>query len=128
MLAFAFATIDDGNLVFLGPTPDTPAETPGHPHQVSVVQVVIRAEQAAPPGAKPACPHAPRKMGVQYDAINAIITGFQEIRIIRAERIRRNHARLQEIAPRASIRNTKKTAPAGATFSGRGPGKSVVSS
>src|SRR5438093_292250 len=47
-------TLDDRNLVLLGPTIHAPAEAASQAHQMGVVQVVIGPIQSSPPGAKPA--------------------------------------------------------------------------
>ena len=80
-------TLDDRNLVLLGPTIQAPAEAASQAHQMGVVQVVIGPIQSSPPGAKPARGAAHGEVGIQHDAIHAIVGALQEISVVLAKRV-----------------------------------------
>jgi hypothetical protein len=57
------------------------AETAGQAHQIGVVQRLVRAGQLAPPEAEAAGNVAHREIGIQHDAVNAVVTAAQEVMI-----------------------------------------------
>src|SRR5262245_57409477 len=65
MLALTPATINDWNLVSFGESTYSTAEPTGHPHQMGVVQLLIRAvHQASPPLTEATSRVAQRVVGV----------------------------------------------------------------
>jgi hypothetical protein len=54
MLAFAWRTVNNRNFICFCPGSQATAESPGHAHQMIVVEVLVRAIQRAPPHAKAA--------------------------------------------------------------------------
>ena len=77
--------MDQGNGVFLGPGMNPAAETPGHLHQVVGIQGRVRPGQCSPPGTESAPLLAERKVAVEHDAIDAVITAFQKLLVIRRQ-------------------------------------------
>src|SRR6516165_7466781 len=70
-------TLLHGNLVRFGIRSNPTAETPAHAHQVFVIQLLIRTRQLLPPITKPSRGHAYAEVGVQHDAIHAIVAPCQ---------------------------------------------------
>src|SRR5437867_6420885 len=78
MLAFPHRAIDDRNLVRLSPTADATTEATRHPHQMGVVEGLIGTGQALPPEPEPARRVSQTKIGVQDDAVQAVITSAHQ--------------------------------------------------
>jgi hypothetical protein len=77
VFALPGGTVDHRNGVGLGVAANAPAEAPGHPHQGGVLQRLVGPGQRPPPHAEPAgvVPHP--EIGVEDDAIDAIVTAAQ---------------------------------------------------
>src|SRR6516162_7694150 len=73
VLALACGTVDHRNTVRFGATANATTEAAGHPHQVGVLQRVVGPGQRPPPYTESAgiMPHP--EIGVQDDAIHAIV-------------------------------------------------------
>src|SRR4030095_3342759 len=65
MLAVPHRAIEDGNLVRLCPAAYATTEATRHPHQMGVVESLIRTGQALPPEPKPAWGMPQTKVGIQ---------------------------------------------------------------
>ena len=87
MLPLAGAAVDDRDPVFLGPAADAAAEAACQAHQVGVVEVVVRVEQIAPPGAKAARGLRDGEVGVDREPIDAVIDPIEPGGVMLAERI-----------------------------------------
>ena len=110
VLALPRRTADQGDVVRFGVTANAAAEPAGQPHQVGVFERLVRSGQRPPPHTKPAriMPHA--EVGVQNDAIDAIVAAAHQILIESAQPVCHGG---QVTSPAAAISNC----PAGATFS-----------
>ena len=87
MLPLAGAAVDDRDPVFLGPAADAAAEAACQAHQVGVVEVVVRVEQIAPPGAKASRGLRDGEVGVDREPIDAVIDPIELGGVMLAERI-----------------------------------------
>ncbi len=78
MLALPCHTIDDRNVVRFGVASHTSTEPAGQPHQVGVVQSLVRSSERPPPHAETtrAMPHP--EVSVQNDAVHAIVAAAQQ--------------------------------------------------
>ena len=119
VLALPCRTVDYRNAVRFGITANTAAEPAGHPHQVGVFERRVRSGQRPPPHTKPTriMPHA--EVGVQNDAIDAIVAAAQQILIASAQPVCHGG---QDTSTPPALSNC----PAGATFSQPGLRKSVA--
>lgn len=64
------------------PRLDPAGEPAGHPHQVGVIQLLVRAGvQPAPPGVKPTGIMPQRKVGIEHDPIDTVIAARQQIAV-----------------------------------------------
>jgi hypothetical protein len=91
-LVFALATlaVDDRDPVSRGRRTQPAGEPPGHPHQMRVVQLLIGVTmQPPPPHPKPARVMTQREVGIEHDAIHAVIAARQKIAITFTELV--NH-------------------------------------
>ncbi len=87
MLALIGRAMDQGNVVSLGPGMNPAAETASHLHQVVGIQGGVRSGQCSPSGTESATLLAKRKVAVEHDAIDAIITAFEKFLVIRRQAI-----------------------------------------
>ena len=85
MLALARRTVDNRNVIRLGPAANAPTKTASQPHHMSVVQRGVRSSELPPPQPKTACVMSHPEIRVQYDAINAVIAAAKEILIESAQ-------------------------------------------
>ena len=106
MLAYLWRTVHHGDLVGFGPCTETPAEAPGHAHQMGVIQVFIRTVEFTPPHAKATSCLAHTEIRIQNHAIDAIVIAFEKIAVKGAQLVGhvwqriRNWAFPHRIAPR----------------------------
>src|SRR5215469_13218305 len=96
------------------------AEPAGQPHQVSVFERLIRSSQRPPPHPEPARIMAHAEIGVQNDAVDAIVAAAQQIAIKSAQPVRHGQQVIGRLTPASNC-------PAGATFSQLRLRKSVAS-
>ncbi len=77
VLALPSRTVDHGNVVGFGIAANATAETAGHPHQVGVVERIVRSGKRPPPHPETTgvMPHA--EVRVQNDAVDAIVAAAQ---------------------------------------------------
>ncbi len=86
VLALALAAVDDRDAVGLGEAPQAATESPGHAHEMGVVQVRLGAAgQSPPPLPKPTRGVAQREVGVEDDAVYAVVAPLQEIAVLVAQ-------------------------------------------
>ena len=88
VLALPCRTVDHRNFVGFGITANATAEAAGHPHQVGVLQRLVRSGQRPPPHTKPARIMAHAEVRVQDNAIDAIVAAAQQILIESAQPVR----------------------------------------
>lgn len=82
VLALAALAVDDRHAVGRAPRPDATTEPARHPHQMGIVQVVVVvAVPAPPPHSEPARAVAQREVGVQHDAIHAVVRTGQQVAV-----------------------------------------------
>src|ERR1022692_582368 len=132
VLLLAGGAVHHWDVIGLGPGAQTTAEASCHAHQMVVIQVFIRAVQFPPPHTKPSARLAHGEVGVQNDAIDAIVTTFQKLAVKRAQLVW--HGDLLRVVDYNSERKTaplplqapRQSCPVGATFSRRSPRKSVA--
>src|SRR6202022_50104 len=101
-------------------TANATAEPAGQPHQVGVFERLIRSGQRPPPHTEPAWIMAHAEVGVQNNAIDAIVATAQQILIESAQPVRHGGQATGTLTPASNC-------PAGATFSQPGLRKSVGS-
>lgn len=87
VLAFTTTAVDERDLVGLGISTYTTAQTTGHAHEVRVVQVIIRPIKASPP-----CPETTWRLthlqiGIQDNSIDAIVSAVEDPGIMSGELI-----------------------------------------
>ena len=88
MLALPAAAVDDRDLVGLGKGADSAGEPARHAHQLGVVQLLLGAfVQAPPPHPKPARVVPQREVGVEHDAVHAVVGAGQQLVIPLAQLI-----------------------------------------
>jgi hypothetical protein len=80
-------TVQNWNMVGLGPRPQPSAETACHAHQVSVIEVFIGTLQCAPPAAEAASINTFAEVRIQDDAVHAIVASFQKIFVLLTQRV-----------------------------------------
>jgi hypothetical protein len=114
-------TVDDRDPARLGRGPHPAGEPPRHPHQVRVVQLVLEAIVQSPPHPESARRVAQRVVGVEHDAIHAVIAAEQKIAVPLTERSARwvaQRRRLRLWSPDsqrvATVRRRRPGVPAGA--------------
>src|SRR6266699_2487068 len=103
MFAFTTRTVHYGHVVRLGPGAQATAKTPGHAHQVVVVQVLIGTVELTPPHAKPSPGLAHREVGVEDHPIDAIITTVQKLTVKSAQLV--GHGESSALRTASSKRN-----------------------
>src|SRR3989304_6306655 len=69
----SWRTIFQRNLVSLRMCADAAAETTSHPHQMSIVQIIIRTHQLSPPGTEAARTLSHAKVGIEDNSIHTVI-------------------------------------------------------
>ncbi len=100
VLALAALAVDDRDPVRAGRGPDPAGEPPGHPHQMRVVQQVLApVVQTPPPHPEPARCVAQRVVGIEHDAVHAVIAAAQKIAVPLTEPIS-HHGRFPSTAPK----------------------------
>src|SRR6266436_8206957 len=79
MLALPCRTVDDRNVVRFGIASHASAEPAGQPHQMRIVQGFVRSRERPPPHTETAgtMPHA--EIGIQNNAIHAIVVAAQQV-------------------------------------------------
>src|SRR5271169_6143397 len=87
MLALPRGAVDDWNVVRFGIAAHAPAEPAGQPHQMGVVQGFVRARERPPPHTEAAGTMSHAEVGIQNDAIHAIIPAAQQLLIERAQSV-----------------------------------------
>jgi len=85
VLAFPALAVDHRDAVRGGRGPDPAGEPAGHPDQVRVVQLLVIAVQASPPGPEPARLVAQRVVGVEHDPVHAVVAAVEQIAVGRTE-------------------------------------------
>ena len=88
VFALPCRTVDYRNAVRLGIAANATAEAAGHPHQIGVLQRRVGPGQRLPPDAEPAGTMPHPEIGVQHDAIDAVVAAAQQILIEGAQPIR----------------------------------------
>jgi hypothetical protein len=82
VLALPGPAVDHRDAIGLAPRLDAAREPARHPHQVRIVQVVVRTVvPAPPPGPEPARVMAQREEGVQHDPVHAVIAAGQQVAV-----------------------------------------------
>ncbi len=100
VLALAALAVDDRDPVRPGRGPHPAGEPPGHPHQMRVVQQVLApVVQTPPPHPEPARCVAQRVVGIEHDAVHAVIAAAQKIAVPLTEPIS-HHGRFPSTAPK----------------------------
>ena len=87
VLALPRRTVDHRNVVRFGITANATAEPAGQPHQVGIFERLVRSGQRPPPHPEPTGTMAHAEVGVQNDAIDAIVAAAQQILIQSAQPI-----------------------------------------
>jgi hypothetical protein len=86
MFPLAALTVDHGNTVGFGEGIQAPAEAARQTHQMSVIQLRVRAiPQSAPPGSEPSGGIADRIESVQHDAIHTSVSAVKKSGIVAAQ-------------------------------------------
>src|SRR5437762_14287579 len=81
-------------------SPQPSGKGSGHVAQVRVVELGVGAVELAPPSAQAAAGLGHGKVSVEHDAINAIVSAFQELRVVSRKVIGWIHA--HSLTPAAS--------------------------
>ncbi|HZP00852.1 MAG TPA: hypothetical protein VFD30_11200, partial [Terriglobia bacterium] len=119
VLPRAALTVDHGDTPSFGEGTKAAAEAARHPHQMSIIQLIVRpVPQSAPPGPKTTGSMAERIVGIQHDVIHTGVTAFNQISVVSTQFVGHEYERYTH-------RIHFSTAPAGVTFSERSLGKSV---
>src|SRR5207253_7193335 len=124
--------VDHGNVSGFGESPQTTAEAPRHPHEVGVVEMLIRAIQLLPPSAEATARVAHAKVGVQDKAIHTIVRAFEKVSVVLAQCVWHPVTLPHPQRSRKSNGNGRRVStscvrcPARGPFSERSLGKSVV--
>ena len=113
VLAFPALAVDHRDAVRGGRRADPAGESPGHPHQVRIVQLLIVTMQASPPGAEPARVVTQRVVGVEHDPVHAVVAAVEQIAVALAE-------------PVGHLGRFPSAAPPGAIRSGQRPGTELA--
>ena len=79
MLALPDPAVDDRNTVGFGIAADATTETTRHPHQMGVIQRIIRPSQLPPPSAEPRRHMRHAEITIQNDSVDAIVAACEEI-------------------------------------------------
>ena len=80
VLALPGPAVDHRDAIGLAPRLDAAGEPARHPHQVRIVQVVVRTVvPAPPPRPEPTRVMAQREEGVQHDPVHAVIAAGQQV-------------------------------------------------
>src|SRR5262252_8301926 len=85
VLALARRTVDNRNVIRLGIAANAPTKPAGQSHHMNIVQRGVRSSELPPPHPETAWVMSHPEIGVQYDAINAVIATAQEILIKSAQ-------------------------------------------
>src|SRR5207253_1045322 len=123
--------VDHGNVSGFGESPQTTAKAPRHPHEVGVVEMLIRAIQLLSPSAEATARVAHAKVRVQHNAVHTIVRSFEKVSVVFAQWVRhpvtlplrRDQGRVTAMA--RGFQPLMRAAPLGATFSERSLGKSL---
>src|SRR3984893_2455736 len=92
MLTLPCHTLDDRNVVRLGVASHASTEPAGQPHQVSVVQRVVRSGERPPPHAETARTMPHPEVRVQNDAVHTIVAAAQQFLVELAQTIRHDRS------------------------------------
>src|SRR5450755_2555585 len=87
MLALPCDAVDDWNVVRSGIAAHSPAEPAGQPHQMGIVQGFVRSRERPPPHTEATGTISHAEIGVQNDAIHAIIAAAQQLLIEHAQSV-----------------------------------------
>lgn len=87
MLALPCRTIDDRNAVRFGVASNTSTEPAGQPHQMGIVQRLVRSGERPPPHAETARAMPHPEIRVQNDAVYAIVAATQQFLVELAQTI-----------------------------------------
>ena len=81
VLSFACFGVDDRHVVGPGPSSNPPGEATGQTHEVGVVEPVVVALPAPPPGPEPARGVAQGEVGVEHDPVHAVIGAGEQVAV-----------------------------------------------
>src|SRR5665213_2202438 len=124
VLALPGRTVHHRNILLFRPGPQATAESSRHAHQVVIVQRLIRTVKSAPPYTQSSAGLAHPEVRVQNHPINAVVTAFEKI-AVESTQLVRHDLRSVTFFPK-SPQPPAASCPAGASFSGRSPRKSVA--
>ena len=87
MLALPRHAVDDRNVVRFGIASNAPAEPAGQPHQMGIVQGFVRSGERPPPHAETTRTKPHTEVGVQNNAVHAIVAATQQFLVELAQTI-----------------------------------------
>jgi len=100
MFAFVFVMAENHrNMSIFGIGMNSPAESPGEPHEVGIVESAIITHQPAPPSTESPGGMNEREISIEHDTVNTIVGPIQEVLILFTEFI----LCLQSGSPRRSL-------------------------
>jgi hypothetical protein len=112
MLTLTTPTVDDRDLVGIGPGPHPTGEPTGHPHQMRVVQFLVATLMPpSPPHPKPARVVTQREVGIEHDAVHAVIAARQKIAIAFGELVTHRDTVVIPPPPRSPAANAAPKGP-----------------
>jgi hypothetical protein len=85
MLSCTLFTVNDRYPMLLTISPNPATESPGHPHQMFVIQILITPVQVSPPQAKTTGNVSPPEIRIQNDAVRAIINSIKQFGVTLAQ-------------------------------------------
>ena len=132
IFSFTPFTVDQWDPMLFGIGANSSAKSSSESHEVSIVKSVIVSHQHTPPRSKTTAGLRQNKIGIQNNAIHAIIYAVKILFIVFAKRVRHHHRapphhRFPVIDDRGGKVTCEIHCPSGATFSAQSRGKSVVS-
>ena len=77
VLALPGRTVDHGNVVGLGITAQAAAEPAGEPHEIGVLERLVRSGERPPPQPEPAGKMPVAEIRVQNDPVDAVVAAAQ---------------------------------------------------
>src|SRR6266498_1678510 len=118
--AISSLTKDDRHAARRAPGLDPPREPTRHPHQMGVIEPIIRPMQPPPPDPKPTRVVPPREVAIEHDPVHAVVRAAHQVRVPLTELI--GHAGTVETAAvPAHLPGVRWSCPEGATDVGRSP-------